>query len=82
MTVFERYTCNLDLNKKLAGCTLYTRYFSMYRKETCPFYILYCTKQSHRLFGEGQCRYKLCIKDRPGGFKSQCVNTLHSLINA
>jgi len=41
--VFERYTCELDLPKKLPGCTLYTRYCSVYPKKTCPFYILYCT---------------------------------------
>jgi len=29
--VFERYTCDLELPKELAGCTLYTRYCSMYR---------------------------------------------------
>ena len=52
--IFERYTCELDLPKKLAGCRLYTRYCSMYPKKTCPFYILYCTKQSHSLFGETQ----------------------------
>jgi len=48
--VFERYTCELGLLKSLAGCRLYTRYCSMHPKKTCPFYILYCTKQSVRLF--------------------------------
>jgi len=48
--VFERYTCDLELPKKLAGCTMYTRYCSMYHKKTCPFYILYCTKKSHLCF--------------------------------
>ena len=46
-------------------------------KKTCPFYILYCTKRSHRLFGEAQCR-KLCIKDKPASLKLQCVNKLQS----
>ena len=50
--VFERYTCDLELPKKVAGCTLYTLYFSLYRKKTCPFYILYYTKKFHRLFRE------------------------------
>jgi len=75
--VFERYTCKLDLPKKLAGCKLYTRYCSMYPKKTCPFYILYCTKQSHRLFGETQCRFKLCMKERPASLKSQWLDRLH-----
>ena len=61
--VFERYTCDLDLPKKLGGFTLYTRYCSMYHKKTYPFYMLYCTNRSHSLFGEAQCR-KLCIKDK------------------
>jgi len=61
--VFERYICHLDLPKKLAGCTLYTRYCSVYPKKTCPFYILHCTKKFHRLFRETQCHCKLCIKD-------------------
>jgi hypothetical protein len=34
--VFERYTYNLDLTKKLAGCTLYKQYCSMYRKRPIP----------------------------------------------
>jgi len=42
--VFGRYTCDMDLPKKLACCILYTRYCSMYPKNTCPFYILYCAK--------------------------------------
>jgi len=29
--VFERYTCDMELPKKLAGCSLYTRHCSMYR---------------------------------------------------
>ena len=48
MTVFERYTCDLDLPKNLGGCPLYTRYCSVYPKKTCPFYTLYCMKSSHR----------------------------------
>jgi len=72
--VFERYSCERDLPKKLASCTLYTRYCSMYAKKTCPFYILYCTKQSDRLFGETQSRCKLCMKERPAGLKSQCID--------
>jgi len=39
--VFESYTCDLDLPKTLAGCTLYTKYCSMHPKKYCPFYILY-----------------------------------------
>jgi len=31
--VFDRYTCDLELPKKLADCKLYMRYFSMYRKK-------------------------------------------------
>ena len=80
MTVFERYTCDLDLPKNLAGCTLYTQYCSVYRKKTCPFYKLYCAKKSHRLFGEAQCRCKLCIKDKPANLKSQCLNKLRNLL--
>ena len=34
--VFERYTYDLDLPKKLSGCTLYTLYCSMYRKRHIP----------------------------------------------
>ena len=34
--VFERYTYDLDLRKKLAGCTLRTQYCSMYRKIPIP----------------------------------------------
>jgi len=30
---FERYTSDLELPKKLAGCTMYTRYCSMYREK-------------------------------------------------
>jgi len=75
--VFERYTCELDLPKKLAGCRLYTLYCSMYPKKTSPCYILYCTKQYHRLFGKTQCRCKLCIKERPASLKSQCIDRLH-----
>ena len=78
--VFERYTCDLDLPKTLAGCNLYTKYCSMYPKNTCPFYILYCTKKSHRLFKETQCHCKLCIKDGPASLESQCVNLLQILI--
>jgi len=58
--VFERYTYDSDLPKKLAGCTLYTQYCSMYRKKTYPFYILYCTKNL-TLFREPQCHWKLCV---------------------
>ena len=75
--VFERYTCELSLPKKLVGCILYTRYYLMYPKKTCPFYILYCTKQSHLLFGETQCRCKLCMKERPASLKSQYIDRLH-----
>jgi len=71
--VFERYTCDLDLPKKLAGRTLYKRYCSMYLKKTCPFYILYCTNKSHRLFREAKCHCKLCVKDRPASLKSVCA---------
>jgi len=52
--MFERYTCDLELPKKLAGCTLYTRYCSMYRNETCPFYMVDCRKKSHRVSREPQ----------------------------
>jgi hypothetical protein len=76
MAVFERYTYDLDLPKKLAGCTLYTQYCSMYRKKTYPFYILYCTMKSHRLFRDPQCHCKLCVKDGPAILKSLCVNKL------
>jgi len=79
--VFERYTCELDLPKNLAGCRLYTRYCSMYPKKTCSFYILYSTKQSHRLFGETQCHCKLCIKERPASLKAQCIDRLHRFFN-
>ena len=42
MTVFERYTCDLDLPIKLDGCKLYTRYSAMYPKQTVPsrYYIV------------------------------------------
>jgi len=78
---FERYTCELDLPKKLVGCRLYTRYCSMYPKKTCPFYILYCTKQSHRLFWETQCHCKLWTKERPASLKAQCIVRLHWFFN-
>jgi len=74
--VFERYTCELDLPKKLSGCRLYTRYCSMYPK-TLILFILFCAKQSHRLFAKTQCRCKLCIKERPVSLKSQCTDQLH-----
>ena len=48
-------------------------------KKTCPFYVLYCTKRSLRLFVETQCR-KLCIKDKPASLKSQFVNKLQILL--
>jgi len=78
MTVFEHYTCDLELPKKLAGWTLYTPYCSMYRKKTCSFYI-YCTKKSHRFFREAQCHCKLCVKDGPASLKSLWVNKLQVL---
>jgi hypothetical protein len=74
--VFERYTYDLDLPKKLTGFTLYTQYCSMYHKKTCPFYILYCTEKSHRLFRESQCHCELCVKDGPASLKSLCVNKI------
>jgi len=42
--VFEIYTCNLDLPKRLAGCKLYTQRCSAYPQKSYLFYILYCTK--------------------------------------
>ena len=74
--VFERYPYDLDLPKKLAGCTLYTQYCYVYRKKTCPFYLLYCTKKSHRLFREPQCHCKLCVKDGPANLRSLFVNKI------
>ena len=62
--VFEMYTYNLDLSKKLDNCKMYTQYFSMHRIKTCPFYILHFTKKAHRLFKETQCYCKLCVKKR------------------
>jgi len=34
--MFVRYTCDLELPKKLAGCKLYMRYCSIYRKKPVP----------------------------------------------
>jgi len=47
MTVFERYICHLELPERLAGCTLYKRYCSMYRKK--PALSTYYTAQSNNI---------------------------------
>jgi len=49
-------------------------------KKTCPLYILYCTKKSHRLFREPQIHCKVCVKDGPASLKSLRVNKLQTLL--
>jgi len=46
--VFESYTCDFELPKKAGWLQIVTRYCIV--KKTCPFYMLYCSKKSHRLF--------------------------------
>jgi len=73
--VFERYTYDLDLPKN-SWLWLYTQYCFMYRKKTYPFYTLYCTMKSHRLFREPQCHCNLCVKYGPASLKSLFVNKI------
>ena len=66
---FERYTCDLDTPKRPANCKLYTQYYSVKPNNECRFYILSCSKKSHRIFGDFQCRFKLCVKNAPASLK-------------
>jgi len=79
--VLERYTCDLDMPKRLANCKLYTKYRSAHPCLKFPFNILYVTKKSHRIFWEPRCHCKLCVKNRPASLKSQCVNKLVYLLD-
>ena len=75
MIVFEVYTCNFYLPKRLANCKLYTLHWSAHPYKQFPFNILHFTKKTHRKFGDPQCR-KLCVKEGPASLKSLCVNKL------
>ena len=72
--VYERYTYDLHLPKRLAHCKLFTQRCSEHPSWgdfTCG--ALYCTKQSYRVLKEPQCHCKLFVKDGPTILKSQCV---------
>jgi hypothetical protein len=60
----DRYTCDLDMNKRLTNCKLCTKCCSMHPYKKIPFCILYCTKKSHRIFWEPQCHCKLWVKKK------------------
>jgi hypothetical protein len=73
-------------------CRLYTNFRSAHSKKvsslhfsySCsahpfkkyPFFMLHCTKKSHRLLWDPQCNCKFCVKNGPASLKSQCVNKL------
>jgi len=78
--MFEVYTCNLDLPKRLAGCKLYIQTCSAYPHKNYSFYTLYCIKKSHRLFGNPQCSCKLCVQDGAASLKSLCINKLGEFV--
>ena len=75
--MFDLFDIDLRLPKSLANCTSFTQGCS--KHPLCDFFstgTLYCTKKTHRLFKQSQCRCKLCIKDLPASLKSLCVNKI------
>jgi len=70
------FAYNLHAPKQLASCKLYTNYCSVHPYKRFPSGTLFCSKQSHRMFQNVQCRCKLCVKPGPASLKSQCVNKL------
>jgi hypothetical protein len=79
--VLERYCCSFDMLKRLAGCKLYTKSCLSYRNRIFPFYMLFCTKKSHRKIWDVKCDCKLCVKTGPASLKSMCVNKLGYLLD-
>jgi len=75
-SVFEKYTCYFDMPKRLANSKLYIEYCKADSYKKCPFYILYCTKKSHRIFENTQCHCKMCVKTGPDCLRSERVNKL------
>jgi hypothetical protein len=73
---------NLHAPKQLANCKLYTNYCSAHPYKKFPSGTLFCSKKSHRMFRNAQCRCKLCVKTRPASLKPLCVNKLSHLFNA
>ena len=74
--VSNLFAYNLHAPKQLASCKLYTNYCSVHPYKRFPSGTLFCSKQSHRMFRNVQCRCKLCVKAGPASLKSQCVNKL------
>jgi len=69
------FAYNLNAPKQLANCKMYTKYCSAHPYKKFPSGTLCCSKKSHRIFPNAQCR-KLCVKTGPGSLKSLCVNKL------
>ena len=73
MTVRLKFDIDLRLPKRLANCKSFTQ--SCSEHPLCDYFpvgTLYCTKKSHHVVKESQCRCKLCIKDSPASLKSLC----------
>jgi hypothetical protein len=73
--VLERH-CSFDIPKRLAGCKLYTKSCLSFQYRIFLFYMLFCTKKSHRKIWDVKCDCKLCVKTVPTSLKSMCVNKL------
>jgi len=75
--VFDLFDIDLQLHKRLGNCKLFTR--SCSEHPSCDYYpwaTVCCTKQTHRVLKEPQCRCKLCVKDGPASSKSLCVDKI------
>ena len=74
--VSDLFAYNLHAPMELAGCKIYTRYCNRRPTKRFPLGTLFCTKASHRLFWNNQCRCRLCVKIGPASLKSLCIYRL------
>jgi len=71
--------CDIDLHlpERLANYKSFTDSCSEHTLcHDFPLGTLYCTKETHYVLKEFQCRCKLRVKDGPASLKSQCVNKI------
>ena len=78
--VLEKYCCDFDMPKRLAGCKLYTKSCLLYPYKIFPFYMLFCTKNLIVKFGMLDVIVNYVSK-RPASLKSMCVNKLGYLLD-
>jgi len=76
--MFKAYFCEIYYTVKLAKCKAYTQYCALHPGDTCLYQIL---QKSPRMPPYTICHSKLCVKDKPPGLTSLCVNKLHEKIS-